>query len=182
MSGSHREILARRSAEPWESFQGSARRNSLSCCWKKQFQQRTDIQQQRKKSFFFQNMSATPATATAPEAIIFPSTESRKHPTKMMHALEWHGTKDVRYVERHAPIVTDSSDVIIRVTASTICGSDLHLYHNEFLGMEKGDVLGHEFVGTCSHSVLKAVIFSFVFDISTQIEGYFVEYCIFNVF
>lgn len=83
----------------------------------------------------------------APEAIIFPSTHARKHPTKTMHAVEWHGSKDVRYSERAVPIVTDPGDVVIRVTATTVCGSDLHLFHNEFQGMEKGDVLGHEFVG-----------------------------------
>jgi threonine dehydrogenase-like Zn-dependent dehydrogenase len=64
-----------------------------------------------------------------------------------MHALEWHGTKDVRLVQRAVPMVTDSTDVVVRITATTICGSDLHLFHNEFLGMEKSDVLGHEFVG-----------------------------------
>jgi len=45
-------------------------------------------------------------------------------------------------------MITDPADAIIRITATTICGSDLHLYHNELPGaMEKGDILGHEPMG-----------------------------------
>jgi len=45
------------------------------------------------------------------------------------------------------PIVTDPTDVVVKVTASTVCGSDLHLYHNKIPKMEKGDIIGHESVG-----------------------------------
>lgn len=38
-------------------------------------------------------------------------------------------------------------DVVLKVTGSTVCGSDLHLYHAEILAMQKGDILGHEFCG-----------------------------------
>ena len=44
-----------------------------------------------------------------------------------MKALAWFGSKDVRIVDAPIPAVTEPDDVIIRVTASTICGSDLHL-------------------------------------------------------
>jgi threonine dehydrogenase-like Zn-dependent dehydrogenase len=43
-----------------------------------------------------------------------------------------------------APLQTD---VILRVTSTAICGSDLHLYLNSMPGMQKGDVMGHEFMG-----------------------------------
>jgi len=79
--------------------------------------------------------------------IVFPITCSVKDPVKKMTALEWHGNQDVRVVTRPKPMITEPKDAIIRVTATTICGSDLHLYHNEFAGLQKGDVLGHEFVG-----------------------------------
>jgi len=81
------------------------------------------------------------------DTILFPCTVSAKDSTKKMKALEWHGTQDVRVVERFRPRVTEPKDAIVRVTATTICGSDLHLYHNEFSGMHKGDILGHEFMG-----------------------------------
>jgi threonine dehydrogenase-like Zn-dependent dehydrogenase len=44
-------------------------------------------------------------------------------------------------------MITEPKDALIRVTSTTICGSDLHLYLGEVPGMEKGDVMGHEFMG-----------------------------------
>ncbi|HEY1368099.1 MAG TPA: zinc-dependent alcohol dehydrogenase [Gaiellaceae bacterium] len=64
-----------------------------------------------------------------------------------MKALTWHGKRDVRVETVRDPGVQDPTDVIVRVTSSGICGSDLHLY--EVLGpfMEEGDILGHEPMG-----------------------------------
>ncbi|MBM9603279.1 zinc-dependent alcohol dehydrogenase [Desulfopila inferna] len=64
-----------------------------------------------------------------------------------MHALVWHGKRDVRYDTVADPTILDNTDAIIRVTTTAICGSDLHLY--EVLGafMEPGDILGHEPMG-----------------------------------
>jgi threonine dehydrogenase-like Zn-dependent dehydrogenase len=45
------------------------------------------------------------------------------------------------------PQILNSRDAIIRVTSSAICGSDLHLYNGFNPAMEKGDILGHEFMG-----------------------------------
>jgi threonine dehydrogenase-like Zn-dependent dehydrogenase len=45
------------------------------------------------------------------------------------------------------PQLLNARDAIIRVTATTICGSDLHLYNGFMPGMQKGDILGHEFMG-----------------------------------
>lgn len=63
-----------------------------------------------------------------------------------MKALAWFGNADVRMVDAPIPDITDPKDVVIKVTGTTICGSDLHLYHSEMLGMQKGDILGHEFM------------------------------------
>jgi len=49
--------------------------------------------------------------------------------------------------ETYKPKVVDPGDVIIKVTGSTICGSDLHLFHGAVVQMQKGDILGHEFCG-----------------------------------
>lgn len=38
-------------------------------------------------------------------------------------------------------------DVVLRVTSTAICGSDLHLYLNSMPGMKSGDIMGHEFMG-----------------------------------
>ncbi|ODO10698.1 hypothetical protein I350_01295 [Cryptococcus amylolentus CBS 6273] len=64
-----------------------------------------------------------------------------------MRALAWFGKEDVRMVDAPIPDITQETDVIVKITGTTICGSDLHLYHSEMLGMQKGDILGHEFMG-----------------------------------
>jgi len=61
-----------------------------------------------------------------------------------MKALAWFGTKDVRVIDVPIPDITEPDDVIVQVTGTTICGSDLHLYHGEILALKKGDILGHE--------------------------------------
>jgi threonine dehydrogenase-like Zn-dependent dehydrogenase len=45
------------------------------------------------------------------------------------------------------PAILSSGDAIVRVTMSSVCGSDLHLIGGYIPGMKKGDILGHEFVG-----------------------------------
>jgi threonine dehydrogenase-like Zn-dependent dehydrogenase len=64
-----------------------------------------------------------------------------------MKALTWHGKRDVQIEQVPDPRIEDPTDVIIRVTSSGICGSDLHLY--EVMGpfLEQGDILGHESMG-----------------------------------
>ena len=64
-----------------------------------------------------------------------------------MKAVTWHGRRDVRVDTVPDPTIEDPRDVIVRITSSGICGSDLHLY--EVLGpfLEPGDVLGHEPMG-----------------------------------
>ena len=64
-----------------------------------------------------------------------------------MKALTWHGTHDVKVETVPDPILLADDDIILRVTATAICGSDLHLYRGKVPGMKDGDVLGHEFMG-----------------------------------
>jgi threonine dehydrogenase-like Zn-dependent dehydrogenase len=54
---------------------------------------------------------------------------------------------DVRVVEVPDPHVINAHDVVVKVTLSAICGSDLHLYDGYVPTMMKGDILGHEFMG-----------------------------------
>ena len=64
-----------------------------------------------------------------------------------MKAVTWHGKRDVRVDDVPDPIIQESTDAIVRITTTAICGSDLHLY--EVLGpfMGEGDILGHEPMG-----------------------------------
>jgi threonine dehydrogenase-like Zn-dependent dehydrogenase len=64
-----------------------------------------------------------------------------------MRALVWHGTSDIRCDTVPDPRIEEGRDAIVKVTACAICGSDLHLYDHFMPGMEKGDVMGHEFMG-----------------------------------
>lgn len=64
-----------------------------------------------------------------------------------MKALCWHGKEDVRIDTVDDPILLEPDDVIVRVTATAICGSDLHLYGALVPTLEEGDILGHEFMG-----------------------------------
>ncbi len=65
----------------------------------------------------------------------------------MMRALCWNGRNDIRCESVPDPSIEDRRDVIVRVTACAICGSDLHLMDGQMPSMEQGDVLGHEFMG-----------------------------------
>ena len=64
-----------------------------------------------------------------------------------MKALCWYGTHDVRVERVPDPAILNPRDAIVRVTATAICGSDLHLYGGFIPGLEPGDILGHEFMG-----------------------------------
>ncbi len=64
-----------------------------------------------------------------------------------MRALTYHGSKDVRVDTVPDPALAAPDDMILRVTATAICGSDLHLYHGKIPDLHAGDVLGHEFMG-----------------------------------
>ncbi len=64
-----------------------------------------------------------------------------------MKALCWHGKNDVRVDSVPDPKIINDRDAIIRITATAICGSDLHLYNGIVPTLESGDILGHEFMG-----------------------------------
>ena len=64
-----------------------------------------------------------------------------------MRALTYHGTKDVRIDTVPDPVLLHPQDILLRVTATAICGSDLHLYRGKVPGLKEGDILGHEFMG-----------------------------------
>ena len=65
-----------------------------------------------------------------------------------MRALTYHGSNDVRVETVPDPEIIFNDDVILRVTATAICGSDLHLFRGKIPEVKDGDILGHEFMGT----------------------------------
>jgi threonine dehydrogenase-like Zn-dependent dehydrogenase len=64
-----------------------------------------------------------------------------------MRALVYHSSHDVKVDTVPDPIIQKPDDIILKVTATAICGSDLHLYRGKVPGMKQGDILGHEFMG-----------------------------------
>lgn len=64
-----------------------------------------------------------------------------------MRALCWYGRGDVRVERVPDPELLNPRDAIVKVTRTAICGSDLHLYNAYIPTMQKGDILGHEFMG-----------------------------------
>ncbi|KAJ3189748.1 hypothetical protein HDU85_000032 [Gaertneriomyces sp. JEL0708] len=89
---------------------------------------------------------------TAPEKVVGTvPTVTPVHPVNdpilKARALEFFGKRDLRVVERPRPMITDQRDAIVRITLTTVCGSDLHLYHREIPEIKKHDVFGHEAVG-----------------------------------
>ncbi|MGE5788243.1 MAG: alcohol dehydrogenase catalytic domain-containing protein, partial [Myxococcales bacterium] len=64
-----------------------------------------------------------------------------------MKAICWMGKKKVSVETVPDPKILNARDAIVRITSTAICGSDLHLYNGFVPSMEKGDVLGHEFMG-----------------------------------
>jgi threonine dehydrogenase-like Zn-dependent dehydrogenase len=64
-----------------------------------------------------------------------------------MKAVTWQGKRDIRVEEVPDPTIQEPTDVIIEVTSTGLCGSDLHLYETLGAFLHPGDVLGHEPMG-----------------------------------
>ena len=65
-----------------------------------------------------------------------------------MRALVYHGACQKAWEEVPDPEITDDGDVIVRVDAVTICGTDLHILKGDVPAVHSGRILGHEAVGT----------------------------------
>ena len=66
-----------------------------------------------------------------------------------MKAITFHGVGDVRVQDVAEPKVVDPTDVVLKITTSAVCGSDLHQYHGRGGALvQTGAVMGHEFMGT----------------------------------
>ncbi|KXZ56260.1 hypothetical protein GPECTOR_1g227 [Gonium pectorale] len=72
---------------------------------------------------------------------------SNKDPDHPMRAVCWEAPRKIAVEQRPRPLITDPTDAVLRITSTAICGSDLHLYLGSAPGVQKGDILGHEFMG-----------------------------------
>lgn len=66
---------------------------------------------------------------------------------EQMRATCWYGKNDVRVEQVPDPKILNQTDAIVKISSTAICGSDLHLYNGFMPTMERGDILGHEFMG-----------------------------------
>ncbi|WP_050727645.1 zinc-dependent alcohol dehydrogenase [Vulgatibacter incomptus] len=64
-----------------------------------------------------------------------------------MKAVVFHGVGDIRLEDVEDPRIEEPTDAVVRITASSICGTDLHMVRGTLTGMKPGTVLGHEGVG-----------------------------------
>ena len=64
-----------------------------------------------------------------------------------MRALVYHSANEVKVDTVPDPVIQEPDDIILEITATAICGSDLHLYRGKVPGMKEGDIMGHEFMG-----------------------------------
>jgi threonine dehydrogenase-like Zn-dependent dehydrogenase len=64
-----------------------------------------------------------------------------------MKAVRYYGKEDLRVEQVPDPTILNPRDAIVKVTATAICGSDLHIYGGYIPAMQHGDILGHEFMG-----------------------------------
>src|SRR5829696_4226940 len=64
-----------------------------------------------------------------------------------MKANCWMGTKNMEVQDVPDPQILNAHDAIVQISSTAICGSDLHMYNGLLPSMQRGDVLGHEFMG-----------------------------------
>ena len=64
-----------------------------------------------------------------------------------MKGVCFYGKEDIRVERVPDPKILNPRDAIVRITTTAICGSDLHIYGGYIPTMQRGDVLGHEFMG-----------------------------------
>lgn len=84
-------------------------------------------------------------TSTPPMPLL--ETPAKKSPPAMMKALVYHGPKARAWEDRPRPVLQKATDAIVRITKTTICGTDLHIMKGDVPEVKEGRILGHEGVG-----------------------------------
>ncbi len=76
-----------------------------------------------------------------------PTTNAPTLSTATMKALVYHGPGERAWEDKPRPAIQDPSDAIVRITTSTICGTDLHILKGDLPAVTDGRILGHEGIG-----------------------------------
>ncbi|CAF1661118.1 unnamed protein product [Adineta ricciae] len=64
----------------------------------------------------------------------------------LQNAIVSRNKRHVEYAEKALPIISDAHDILLKITATTVCDPNFHLYSNEMLDMHDGDIRGYEFL------------------------------------
>ena len=72
-----------------------------------------------------------------------PSTATRRT-SSSMKALVYHGPGKRAWENKARPVIEDQGDAIVRITTSTICGTDLHILKGDLPAVSDARILGHE--------------------------------------
>jgi alcohol dehydrogenase len=94
------------------------------------------------------------------ESAVLEPTEAARHASSVpatglvlnsMKALVYHGPGQRAWEEKPFPAVQEASDAVVRITTSTICGTDLHILKGDVPSVTVGRILGHEGIGVVDH-------------------------------
>jgi alcohol dehydrogenase len=93
-------------------------------------------------------MKSIARTRTGANTSTIDTIATPKEQGELMRALVFHGPNLKSWDKVPKPVVIDDTDAIVRVEATTICGSDLHILKGDVPETTPGRILGHEAVGT----------------------------------
>ena len=92
------------------------------------------------------NNTATPKKIIKPE-LVHKETKKENGIDKTMKALVYHGPGEKSWEDKPKPAIQNATDVIVKITKTTICGTDLHILKGDVPEVTPGRILGHEGVG-----------------------------------
>ena len=84
---------------------------------------------------------------TTTELELAPASATTQRNATTMKALVYHGPGERAWEDKPRPAIQDPSDAIVRITTSTICGTDLHILKGDLPAVTDGRILGHEGIG-----------------------------------
>jgi len=84
---------------------------------------------------------------TTTELELVPASAAPLSTATNMKALVYHGPAQRAWEDKTRPIIQDAGDAIVRITTSTICGTDLHILKGDLPAVIDGRILGHEGIG-----------------------------------
>ena len=84
---------------------------------------------------------------TTAELNLAPTSPQKLGTSNVMKALVYRGPGKKTWQQVPRPTIQDPSDAVVRITSSTICGTDLHILKGDLPAVTEGRILGHEGIG-----------------------------------